>query len=278
MIHIASLARRPTRRKFFQDGEIMANPEIGSLEWARMTGGNLRRNERMRLLAQAMLLRLAAISARGLHRIGISRAEAERIDLDSIRLPDTRAARDALELCTQALPTFLLNHCVRTYLWGALLARRDKLLYDEELFYVASLLHDLGLTDQYRPEGRCACFAMQGAQAAQRFAQGHRWPEHRQHALTDAICLHLNVRVSTAQGMEAHLLHEGASLDVVGARYSQIHGQTRDDVLKRYPRAGFKKGIASLMKEEGKLHPASRAGFLVGLGMNRLIRGAPFSE
>lgn len=256
----------------------MSNPKIGSLKWAQITGGSLRRNERLRLLAQAMLLRLRSMPARGLRKFGMSPVEAARIDLDSIRIPDTRAARDAFELCAEAAPAFLVNHCMRTYLWGALLAAREQLQYDEELLYVAALLHDLGLTDTCQRSGNCSCFAAQGAQAAQQFAQSQRWPEPKQHALADAICLHLNIQVTKRQGMEAHLLHEGASLDVIGARYKQIHVQNRTEVLDLYPRAGFKAQMTGLMKEEAKASPASRAGFLVHVGLNRMIGAAPFAE
>lgn len=258
----------------------MTNPEIGSIKWAQMTGGSLRKNERLRLLAQAILLRLVNMSARSLRKIGLSRAEAARIDLESIHVPDSRAARGAFELCTETSPTFLVNHCVRTYLWGALLARHNKLQYDEELFYVASLLHDLGLTEVCRRNGSgsCNCFAAHGAQVAKRFSQAHQWPESRQHALEDAICLHLNPRVPKALGMEAHLLHEGASLDVIGARFNEVHRQTRIAVLERHPRAGFKDGMTDLMKDEAKSRKESRAGFLVGLGLNRMIRAVPFDD
>jgi predicted hydrolase (HD superfamily) len=256
----------------------MANPAIGSFKWTHVTGGTLRRNERLRLLAQAILLRMTSMSSRGLHKIGMSRIEVARIDLDSIRIPDTVAARDAFELCTGTSPAFLINHCLRTYLWGALLAAKEKLQYDEELFYVAALLHDFGLTDNCRQSGRCSCFAAKGAQAAQQFAQNHQWLQPKQNALADAICLHLNIQVTKRQGMEAHLLHAGASLDVIGARYNEIHAQDRIDVLNRHPRAGFKQRMTGMMRDEAKSHSASRAGLLVGLGLNGLIRAAPFRE
>ncbi|OGB27536.1 MAG: hypothetical protein A3I66_06565 [Burkholderiales bacterium RIFCSPLOWO2_02_FULL_57_36] len=241
-------------------------------------GGSLRKNGRLRSIAQAILLRMTSLPARGLRKIGISRAEAARIDLDSIRIPDTTAARDAFELCTEASVPFLINHCVRTYLWGALLAANDRLQYDEELFYVASLLHDLGLTDTCRRNGKCNCFAEEGAQAALQFAQGHQWPEPRQQALTNAIYLHLNNQVTIREGMEAHLLHAGASLDVIGARYGEIHAQDRIKVLDQFPRVGFKARMIDLMKNEAETRPESRAGYLVGIGLNRMIRAAPFAD
>ena len=256
----------------------MSNKKIGSLEWAQMTGGNLSKNERLRLIAQALLMRLTSMPARGMRKARMLRTDAARIDLDGIRIPDTRAARDAFELCAETSPAFLLNHCMRTYLWGALLAAGQRLPYDEELFYVAALLHDLGLAKNHHGNVHCSCFAAQGALAVRQFAKDRHWPEARQHALSDAICLHLNIRVTKHQGIEAHLLHEGASLDVTGSRFNRIHARDRDDVLSRHPRAGFKAEMAGLMKKEAQAAPASRAGFLVGLGLTRMIRAAPFAE
>ena len=238
----------------------------------------MRKNERLRSLARTILSRMTSLQALGLPGLGISRAEAARIDLDRIRIPDSRAARDAFERCAETSEPFLVNHCVRTYLWGALLAANDTLQYDEELFYVASLLHDLGLTDTCRRNGKCNCFAAEGAQAALQFAQERQWPEPRQRALANAIHLHLNTRVSKKEGIEAHLLHAGASLDVIGARYDEVDVQNRSEVLDRYPRAGFKIRMIELMKNEAKMRPGSRAGYLVGIGLTRMIRSAPFTD
>ncbi len=253
---------------------------IGTLKWAQFTGGGLRHDERLRLITHAMLLRMTNMSTSGLRKIGMTRAEAARIELDDIRIPDTKAARDAFERCAESSPGFLVNHCIRTYLWGALLANKEGLQYDEELFYVASLLHDLGLTSicPRTKSNSCSCFAADGAREAQRFAQSHEWPELKQNALGDAICLHLNIRVAKHQGIEAHLLHAGASFDVIGARYSQIHARNRAEVLERYPRDGFKSRMPLLMKDEAQKNPASRAGFLVGLGLNHMIRATPFDD
>lgn len=41
----------------------------------------------------------------------------------------------------------LYNHCMRTYAFGGALGDRYGFKYDRELFYLASILHDVGLTD-----------------------------------------------------------------------------------------------------------------------------------
>src|SRR5579871_3324847 len=117
---------------------------VGTLEWAQATGGRLSRRELVRQLSRGIAGQLAAWSARALAGIGLSRSGASVADLEAVTLPDSPAARDAAQRCAQLSPS-LIAHSHRTYLWGALLAARDRLTYDPELLYVACLLHDTGL-------------------------------------------------------------------------------------------------------------------------------------
>jgi hypothetical protein len=97
--------------------------------------------------------------------LGRTNSRAFSVDPDRLRIPDTMIAREAealsSEVCTQAL----LNHCLRSYAWGTILAERDGLEHDPELFYVTCRLHDLGVTDRYRDTvagqrcGRCVASA-----------------------------------------------------------------------------------------------------------------------
>ena len=65
-------------------------------------------------------------------------------DLERIRPPETPTAQAAAQLCAEASSEAIANHAFRTYLWARLLALRDGVRYDDELLYVASVLHDLG--------------------------------------------------------------------------------------------------------------------------------------
>src|SRR5208283_5236734 len=59
-----------------------------------------------------------------------------------IPMVDTMVAKAANELALSASPPYLYNHAVRTYLFGALIGRAAKLKFDEELLYLACVLHD----------------------------------------------------------------------------------------------------------------------------------------
>ena len=93
-----------------------------------------------------------------------------------------------------------LHHCLRTYVWGALLGRRDRLDWDDELLYVACLLHDLGLTPAH--DGRepgIECFAVEGARAADAFLADAGWDVGRRARVAEAIVLHNNAQVPIAE-------------------------------------------------------------------------------
>src|SRR5689334_23087910 len=63
--------------------------------------------------------------------------------------PVTPAAEAALSVATRFCSPALLNHCVRSYLWGAMYGTAHGIAFDDELYYVAALLHDIGLTEAF---------------------------------------------------------------------------------------------------------------------------------
>lgn len=255
------------------------NRHVGSLQWAALGGGALNRQDRLRLIGQVMLTRIGQLPEPVRRQLGFTDSATARVDLEAIRLPDSPAALRASEHCQQLSAPWLFNHCLRTYVWAALLAQVDHIKFDAELLFVASALHDLGLTAEHScQEAGCACFAVEGARAAQRFATQLGWPAERSERLAEAISLHLNVRVGLGQGAEAHLLHEGAALDVIGARIRQLGPRAIATTLERYPRLDIKSQLAPAIKEQARLRPNSRAEFLVGLGFTRMIRAAPLGD
>lgn len=251
---------------------------VGTLAWELRTGGRLKRLDRVRLLASALQVRLTRrLRAMGLAAYAREAQHVASTDIDRLRVPDTRSARAALAACQEASPDFLLHHCLRTYVFGALLARG--LRYDEELFYAASLLHDLGLTGAAsRHDADTGCFAVAGARQAHDLSAQWDWSNSRRNGLREAITLHLNVTVPPRQGAEAHLLHAGAAADVIGARLREIPPDRVAAVLRAHPRAGFKDGLRERMRNEARLRPDGRTAFLVRHGFLGMIERAPFED
>ena len=64
---------------------------------------------------------------RAAHRMGIAARTTVTFDLEALRFPDTKVAKDAEEECRKTVSPMLYNHSVRTYIFGLMLAQRDGL-------------------------------------------------------------------------------------------------------------------------------------------------------
>ncbi|MEM8530707.1 MAG: cyanamide hydratase [Chloroflexota bacterium] len=248
---------------------------IGTLRWAQYTGGRLNITAQMRLLTEVVVAQIRLMLQR------TAPVPAHRsIDLDAIRIPDSAMAQRSMELCEEVSVTSLFYHCLRTYFWGAILAQQNDIRYDEELFFVVAMLHDLGLTEQYNENDSTShCYAVEGGRAAAHFVCQHGWDTQQAEHVNEAIALHLNIQVPLTHGAEAHLVHEGAALDVLGFRFKEIPPTTRTAILTRYPRSNFKHDITALMHQQVVSRPQSRIAFMHRVAQFRArIYAAPFNE
>lgn len=225
---------------------------FGTLAWARRNHGALSVGEVVREIAKGTLTLLRTLPAQGRQRLGLRNPRALAFDLDRLPIPDSRVAKEAEELCREASSPMLVNHCLRTYTFGMILAQLDGLRPDAELFYVASLLHDLALTERFRDFHPMPCFGARAGILAGDWARERGWDEGRCGTLADAICLHLNVAVPHRHGPEAVLLQAGAGLDVIGLRHWELAGPTVAAVVARYPRLAMKKAVLPLFVAESR--------------------------
>lgn len=241
---------------------MMIIDNIGTLEWSKRTGGKLSRKEHEALLKEQVARQASAMAPDQLPGINASERGMARMDIDKIRIPDSSVARQAEALVAELSPPSLTHHCYRTYLWGSLLAQHDAIRVDEELFYVTSLLHDLGATDKYfRRNPRIHCFAVESAMAADEFLAREGWNQTRRDIVAEAITLHLNMSVDLSHGPVAHCLSIGTQCDVLGQRASEIPRPAINEVLHRHPGLGFAKGFAQFLAAEAQAHPEGRYAF-----------------
>jgi HD domain len=247
---------------------------VGTWEWAQETGGSLRRQDRLRLIGQGVSARLAQIP-----RQWRSRILGEHAQLALPNPPDSALAREADDRVRELSSPALYGHCLRTWAFAALFAQRDGIGHDEELLYLACVLHDLGLTETHWGRDPTAkCFAVEGARAARAFVHGHGASEERARKVAEAISLHLNVTVPARLGAEAHLLSKGVSLDVIGRRLHQLSPPTTRGVDERWPRDGFASELATSTSEQARLRPQSRSALLHKLGFVKLIEDNPLQH
>jgi HD domain len=108
-------------------------------------------------------------------------------EIAGIRIPDSARAKKAVDLSLRVSPAVVHAHVMRTFVFGALVGQARKPRYDEELFFLAAVLHDLGLTRQFRGLER---FEVVGADAADAFLKDQCVNLERREIIWDAIALH----------------------------------------------------------------------------------------
>lgn len=245
---------------------------VGTWDWAQATHGRLTRRDRATLIRQGVLARLSRLP--GPRREGIYEAALALPDP-----PDSALARDADELVRELSTPALYGHCLRTWAFAALFAKRDRSAHDPELLYLACVMHDLGLTDAH--DGRdpsAACFAVEGARAAHDFVSARGEPDERARTVAGAIALHLNISVPERLGAEAALLSKGVMLDVVGRRLDQLSKAVVARVVERWPRDGSGAALLEATTRQAERRPDSRAALLHRLGFTALVTANPLDN
>jgi hypothetical protein len=184
--------------------------------------------------------------------------------------PDSELAGKAEMLAEQAHSKVLLNHVHRTWWFAEFIGKKREMNYDSELVYVASLLHDLGLSKEYAADKR---FEVDGADAASRFLHAHGYPKAKAGIVWDAIALHATADIADRREPEVALVHFGAHVDVMGLRLDEISPQLIDDTIALYPRLGFKKAFTEALAEVARKKPHTAIGTgLADIG-RRLVPG-----
>lgn len=218
-------------------------------------------------MAQAQALRRAA------RLLGFRRPAV--VDERALRLPDSALCRISTEHVAAVSPAFLLNHGVRSYLFGAALGRRDGRRFDPELLYLSCVMHDLGLVPAHDgPDD----FELVGARAARTFLLRNHVPQHRADVVHEAIALHARIGEAARAGPEAALTHLGAGMDVIGVRAEDFRPDAVEAVVAVWPRLGFKTCFAALVREQARRKPHSNIAGHVRLGFAGRIAAAPFLE
>lgn len=176
-----------------------------------------------------------------------------------VRIPDSVIAREATQLLRDTGSDLLFQHSMRVYLWGALIANRKGLTFDQELLYAGAMFHDLGLTEGFHASS--LRFEVDGANAARDFLRSHRIPEADVHKVWTAIAFHTTPGIPEFLHPEAALLHVAAGMDVAGRSYDQFTNEEREAVIAAYPRDNsFKQRIIDTFYDGLKDRPATTFG------------------
>ena len=120
-------------------------------------------------------------------------------------IPDSAFAVQAIEVATTLCPAFMVRHCFRAYSFGAILATRNRLTLDRETFFVAAMLHDLGLSDPHTDDP--GSFEWVGARLAHAICLDADQSETVAATVHNAIALHTSMGIAYRYQPEISLLH-----------------------------------------------------------------------
>ncbi|WP_267307970.1 HD domain-containing protein [Mycobacterium barrassiae] len=202
----------------------------------------------------------------------------DQLIIDTVQwgLPDSKICSAAMELARDVSPVFLHNHCVRGYLFARELAATDGLRggvdYDEEVVFLASILHDLGLTEYASGDQR---FEVEGADAAARFLHEQGLSGDRVTTVWQSIALHTSVGLGHRFGTEHAVCHSGIDLDVVGAQKDRLPSGFADRVHASWPRHNLGFAITEAIARGTQANPSKAPLFSFPAHVHQLVNDAP---
>jgi hypothetical protein len=176
-----------------------------------------------------------------------------------LRVPDSKLAREVTEFIRDTESELLFKHSSRVYFWGAMSGDRIELSFDRELFYVAAMFHDIGLTEHY---GHSSLrFEVDSANAARDFLRQRGISDSNVELVWNAIALHTTPGIPEFMRAEIALVQVGAGMDVVGRGFDTFTVEQREAVTAAFPReSDFKLGIIDAFYEGMKHRPDSTFG------------------
>jgi hypothetical protein len=173
-----------------------------------------------------------------------------------VRLVDSEIARLATDLSRSVSPPYLFNHAMRTFLFGSLVGRALGQKFDDEVLYLASILHDLGLTERFEGDSP---FEIQGAEAAKHFLEEHAYAKEKIGIVWDGIAMHVSA-IGQYKQPEIALVGEGAGADVIEPDFSKIKRSDVEEIVRTFPRLKFKNSFVTTCADVVRKHPRGASG------------------
>jgi hypothetical protein len=180
-------------------------------------------------------------------------------EVAGVRLPRTPLALAAVGFARTSCPDYLFNHCMRTFLFGALRLKRQQRDYRSEDAFIGAAFHDLGLLPAF--ETSRGSFETDGADAAERWVRQNHGSGSQADRIWHAVELHDGGWALTLRhGPEAMLVALGAGTDVDGPAPGDLDPREIDAVIAAFPRLKFKQQFTALLVAHCERKPASQHG------------------
>ena len=189
--------------------------------------------------------------------------------LADVHVPTSLVAEQAAEAAAAWCSKALMEHNHRAYLWAAARGTDMGIAFDEELLYVAAMLHDIGLVTAF--DNATVSFDEAGGNVAWMFAAGAGWPLERRVRLSEVIVRHMWESVDPAFDAEGHLLEVGTAIDISGRDPDLWAPELRAEVLALHPRLDIATEFTACIGDQARRKPDSSAGSAVRSGITDRI-------
>jgi hypothetical protein len=191
-------------------------------------------------------------------------------EVAGIPMPDSVLCQAATELAQRVLEPFLFNHVMRSCVYAECLGRQRKQPYDRELLYVATLLHDLGLTNLAPMRER---FEVEGADLAKEFLARQGMSEAALELAWDAIALHTTAGIPVRKPPVIFLCHLGTACDIRGLSDNPELASLRAPVREAYPWLALQRALPETLVGLYRKSPMAAASHAVADACDRLVPG-----
>jgi HD superfamily phosphodiesterase len=145
-------------------------------------------------------------------------------------------------------------HSERSYQFAAAFARADGVELDDEVLYLGTVLHDIGLAPAADGAER---FEVRGANLVRDLLRDHGMAHDRVANVWDVIAMHASTPLARHKSPETRYANRGIALDVRGAGADALPDEFVGAVLRRWPRHDFPSAFEQLLAAEVLAHPES---------------------
>lgn len=159
-------------------------------------------------------------------------------------LPSTPLIRNTFDYARHHCEAFLCNHVARSWIFAVKLGAKEGLEYDPEVVAVATLLHDLGLTEEANGPHR---FEVNGANVARDFLRTQGLEDRKAQLVWDSIALHATPSISVFKETEVALTARAIGVDFGAPGFEIFSGDEIDAITTAVPRLNLKQRFSSCL-------------------------------
>jgi hypothetical protein len=174
--------------------------------------------------------------------------------LAGVSVPDTPVISRAIDFARERTKPYLFNHAMRSWLFASIIAQRNQTVHDGEVLAVATILHDVGLAEEFNGPLR---FEVEGANAARAFAREQHLDDRQAQLIWDTVALNSTPSIALHKEAEVALSTLGIGLDWGGWGYESIDQTQMAAVLEEFPRLEMKQQFTRAVCRIVETRPAT---------------------